>query len=73
MQLKISNKELNHLMIDKLNGLFTSNIGDIPVQFIVYDHLDGVEVSLPSKSIRIKPNPILYKELSAMDIEFKLN
>ena len=23
MQLKISNKELNHLMIDKLNGLFT--------------------------------------------------
>jgi DNA polymerase-3 subunit alpha len=73
MQLKISNKELNHLMIDKLNGLFTSNIGDIPVQFIVYDHLDGVEVSLPSKSIRIKPNPILYKELSEMDIEFKLN
>ena len=73
LHLSIPNKELNHLLIDELNGLFTANHGNCNVQFTIFDAAEGLELKMTSKSVRVKPNPELYKALTKMNIEFRLN
>lgn len=73
LQLKLSSKSLDQLMIDKLNGLFTKNEGSCPIQFTIFDNIEGIEVNMPSRSMRVKPSNELFKELAKMDIEFRLN
>ena len=73
IQLKISTKNLDHLLIDKLNELFTSNIGNCQINFIVYDPTEGTEVEMPSRTVKVNPSNDLLKELSKLDLEFNLN
>jgi DNA polymerase-3 subunit alpha len=73
LHLSIPNKELNHLMIDELNGLFMANQGACNVQFTIFDAVEGLELNMTSKSVRVKPDPDLYKALTKMNIQFRLN
>jgi DNA polymerase-3 subunit alpha len=73
LQLKVSSKALDQLMIDKLNNLLSGNEGSCPIQFTIFDTLEGIEINMPSRSIRVKPNNELFKELAKLDIEFRLN
>ncbi|NBX80959.1 MAG: DNA polymerase III subunit alpha [Flavobacteriales bacterium] len=73
IRLKISTKNLDHLLIDKLNELFTSNIGNCQINFIVYDPTEGTEVEMPSRTVKVNPSNDLLKELSKLDLEFNLN
>jgi DNA polymerase-3 subunit alpha len=72
IQLKISNKKLNQIMIQDLNRLFLENEGRCSVKFVIYDPLDKLEVTLPSKNIRIDPNNDFVKRLKEFDLEFEL-
>jgi DNA polymerase-3 subunit alpha len=72
IQLKISNKKLNQIMIQDLNRLFLENEGRCAVKFVIYDPLDNLEVTLPSKNIRIDPNNDFVKQLQGFDLEFEL-
>jgi DNA polymerase-3 subunit alpha len=73
LHLSIPNKDLNHLLIDELNGLFLANQGSCNVQFTIFDAVEGLELNMASKSVRVKPDPELYKALSKMNIQFRLN
>ena len=72
IQLKISNKKLNQIMIQDLNRLFLENEGRCAVKFVIYDPLDNLEVTLPSKNMRIDPNNDFVKRLKEFDLEFEL-
>ena len=72
IQLKISNKKLNQIMIQDLNRLFLENEGRCAVKFVIYDPLDNLEVTLPSKNMRIDPNNEFVKRLKEFDLEFEL-
>ena len=72
IQLKISNKKLNQIMIQDLNRLFLENEGRCAVKFVIFDPLDNLEVTLPSKNIRIDPNNDFVKRLKEFDLEFEL-
>ena len=56
-----------------LNKLFLENEGRCSVRFTVYDPLDGVEVRLPSRSIKVDPSNSLFNELKRMNLEFEIN
>lgn len=73
ISIKLSNREVDQLLLDKLNNLFTQNNGNCQVQFTIYDVNEGIEVNMPSRSVRIKPTKELFKELAALDLEFRLN
>ena len=73
LHLSIPNKDLNHLLIDELNGLFLANQGSCNVQFTIFDAVEGLELNMASKSVRVNPDPELYKALSKMNIQFRLN
>jgi len=73
LHLSIPNKELNHLLIDELNGLFMANQGACNVQFTIFDAVEGLALNMTSKSVRVKPDPELYKALTKMNIQFRLN
>lgn len=73
LKLRFSAKQLDQLIIDQLHELFEANPGACQLHFTVYDSLDGVEVSLPSRSIKVQPSSQLFKELAKLDIQFKLN
>ena len=72
LELKIPNKELNHELIDHLNALFTKNQGNCSIQFTIVDAVEGLELNMTSKSVRINPDPTLYKELTRLNVQFKL-
>ncbi|MDX2360211.1 MAG: DNA polymerase III subunit alpha [Crocinitomicaceae bacterium] len=72
VSLKVSTKALDQIMITDLNSLFTENPGRIPVKFTVFDPLDGIEVSMPSKTIKVDLNNKLFKKLNEFDLEFKI-
>ena len=62
-----------NLMIDKLNELFNQNQGNCQLHFTVFDPIEGYEVNLPSRSVKIQPSSNLFKELAKLDVEFRLN
>jgi DNA polymerase-3 subunit alpha len=72
IHLKMSTKALDHMMVMDLNKLFIENSGKCELHFTVYDPLDGVEVRMPSKTVRIDPNNHLFKELKRMNVEFEI-
>lgn len=73
LKLRFSAKQLDQMVIDQLHELFEANPGACQLHFTVYDPLDGVEVSLPSRSVKVQPSSQLFKELAKLDIQFKLN
>lgn len=72
VHLKMSTKALDPRMIQDLQGVFDENKGNCPVHFTVYDPLEGVEVGLPSKSIKVEPGNDLFKALDSFDLEVKI-
>jgi DNA polymerase-3 subunit alpha len=72
IDIRISNSELSFILIDALNELINDNIGNINLKFIVYDR-DGLEIEMPSRSIKVKPSNDLFKKLAKLGVEFSLN
>ncbi|PWL29453.1 MAG: DNA polymerase III subunit alpha [Fluviicola sp. XM-24bin1] len=72
IQLKVSTKALDQIMITDLNKLFMENTGNTPVKFIVFDPLDNVEVAMPSKTIKVGLNNEFVNGLKDFDLEFKI-
>ncbi len=73
LKLRFSAKQLDQMVIEQLHELFEANPGACQLHFTVFDPLDGVEVSLPSRSVKVQPSSQLFKELARLDIQFKLN
>jgi len=73
ISIKLSNREVDQLMLDKLNNLFTQNTGNCQVHFTIYDVNEGIEINMPSRSVRVKPSKELFQELAALDLKFRLN
>ena len=72
VQLKVSTKALDQIMITDLNKLFMEHSGTCPVHFVIYDPLDKVEVKMPSKTIKVGLNNDFVKELRNFDLDFKI-
>ena len=72
LHLKVSTKSLDQIMITDLGKLFDQNVGTVPVHFLVFDPLDNVEVSMPSKSVKVDLNATFFRELQGFDLEVKI-
>jgi DNA polymerase-3 subunit alpha len=72
IDLRVATKNVNQLLISDLNKLFVENPGSCQVKFIVHDPLDGIEISMPSKNIRVDVNNNFIRELKKYDLEFSL-
>jgi DNA polymerase-3 subunit alpha len=71
--IRISNSDLSYLLIDALNEIINENIGNVGLKFTVYDSLEGLEIEMPSRSIKVKPSNDLFKKLAKLGVEFSLN
>lgn len=72
LNLKVSMKSLDQIMITDLSKLFDANAGSVPVKFTVYDPLDNVEVHLPSKSLKVDLTNELFNELQKFDLDVQI-
>ena len=72
LNLKVSMKSLDQIMITDLAKIFDQNVGTIPVRFTVYDPLDNVEVHLPSKSLKVDLTNELFNELQKFDLDIQI-
>jgi DNA polymerase-3 subunit alpha len=73
LTIRISNTDLSFLLIDALNEVINENIGNVGLKFTIYDSLEGLEIEMPSRSIKVKPSNDLFKKLAKLDVEFRLN
>jgi DNA polymerase-3 subunit alpha len=72
VHLRIEAKALEQRLISDLNKLFLENEGNCSLSFKIVDSLDGVEVTMPSKSIKIDPNNKVFKALEEMNVTFEV-
>ena len=73
LHIRISNKQLDQLLISNLNNLFVENPGNCNLTFHVYDPLDKkMHVDMSSRNIRIDPTKEVIKKLDEMQLEFTL-
>ncbi len=72
LNLKVSTKSLDQIMITDLTKIFDQNVGSIPVRFTVFDPLDNVEVHLPSKSLKVELTNELFNELKKFDLDVQI-
>lgn len=73
VHLTLTNKDVDHLLIEELNEVLTAHHGPCDVKFTIMDPVDGIEVNMTSKSLRVKPDPELYEALTKLNVPFKLN
>jgi DNA polymerase-3 subunit alpha len=73
VHLTLTNKDVNHLMIEELNEVLTAHHGSCDVKFTIMDPVDGIEVNMTSKTMRVKPDPELYQALTKLNVPFRLN
>lgn len=72
LNLKVATKNINQIFISDLHNLFLENSGKCQVKFTVFDPLDQIEVSMPSKNIRVDVNNEFIKKLQGFDLEYSL-
>lgn len=72
LHLKVSTKSLDQIMISNLLELFNDHSGNVPVHFTVYDPLEGTEVKMPSKSVKVDLNNKFFKVLREMELEVEI-
>lgn len=72
VHLKVSSKALTQIMVQDLFNLFHEHEGTADVHFTVFDPLDGIEVRMPSKTMKVDLNNTLFKKLQEFDLEFDI-
>jgi DNA polymerase-3 subunit alpha len=72
LHLKLSAKSLDQVTIMDLNRIFMENTGRCQLHFTVVDPLDGIELRMNSKTVKIDPNNAVFDELKRLNIEFEI-
>jgi DNA polymerase-3 subunit alpha len=72
VNLTISSKELDQIMISDLNKLFMEHEGSCPVHFKIYDPLDGIEVRMPSKTIKVGVTNDFFNKLKEFELQVEI-
>jgi DNA polymerase-3 subunit alpha len=72
LDIKVSTKSLDQRMVNDLSKVFEANVGNCPVQFMVYDPLDRIEVNMPSKTVKVDLTNELIKELDKFDLNYRI-
>jgi DNA polymerase-3 subunit alpha len=73
VNIRISNTDLTFLLIEAINEVINENIGNVNLKFVIYDSIEGIEIEMPSRSIKVKPSNDLFKKLAKLGVEFSLN
>ncbi len=72
VHLTISSKELDQIMISDLNKLFMEHEGSCPVHFKIYDPLDGIEVRMPSKTLKVGVTNDFFNKLKEFELQVEI-
>jgi len=72
LNITVGLKELDQLMLTKLEKLFQESEGDCSVQFTIVDRLSDIQVKMPSRKLRIEPSAQLLDAIKDMNLEVQL-
>jgi DNA polymerase-3 subunit alpha len=64
---------LEQRLISDLSKLFLENEGNCPVNFVVYDPIDEIEVAMTSKSFKIDVNNNVIKTLEQLQVSYSFS
>jgi DNA polymerase-3 subunit alpha len=73
IKLKIPVRSLEQRLISDLSKLFLENEGNCPVNFVVYDPIDEIEVAMTSKSFKIDVNNNVIKTLEQLQVSYSFS
>jgi DNA polymerase III subunit alpha len=68
VNIKVSSKELTQSMITDLHKLFNEHNGKCTLNFTVFDPLDGIEVQMPARTLKVNPSNELFNELKKYNL-----
>ena len=73
VSVKLTTKQIDHALITDLNKLFLAHEGKCNLTLTIQDPLDNIEINMPSKSFKVNPSNLLFKELNRLNIDYKLS
>ncbi|MBB78016.1 MAG: DNA polymerase III subunit alpha [Crocinitomicaceae bacterium] len=72
VDIRISSSVLSEIMVENLFVLFNENKGSSDVNFTVYNHLENIEVRMPSKTFKVDLNNSLFKKLEELKLDYSI-
>lgn len=72
LNITIGLKELDQLVMTKLETLFNESEGNCSVQFTIVDRLSDLQIKMPSRKLRIEPSSQLMDAIKDMNLEVAL-
>lgn len=73
LNITIGLKELDQLVMTKLETLFNESEGNCSVQFTIVDRLSEMELKMPSRKLKIEPTAQLIDAIKEMNLEVSLD
>jgi DNA polymerase-3 subunit alpha len=72
VNITIGLKELDQLIMTKLEDIFNQTPGNSSVQFTIVDRLNDMKLNLPSRKLRVEPSAEMLNAIKEMNLEVKL-
>ncbi|MEN9301782.1 MAG: hypothetical protein RL264_211 [Bacteroidota bacterium] len=74
LQININPADLNQVLIQSFYEMIEEfQGGNLSLEFVIHDPTTGIEIRMPSKTTRIRPENELFRELERMKFTFHLN
>jgi len=72
VNIRISSSILSESIVEELYTLFNENKGTSDVHFTVYNHLENLEVRMPSKKMKVDLNNSFFKKLEELELDYSI-
>jgi DNA polymerase-3 subunit alpha len=73
IQLKIDVDKVNDAVVNKINEIFDKYQGKVPIEIVLIDREQNINLKTQSKSKRLDINAELLSHLQQLDLSYKLN
>jgi DNA polymerase-3 subunit alpha len=72
LRIDLELSEVNFRTIEDIDKIFESHKGDYPVTFKIHDHLNGLEIDMPSSYVKIDISDECIKQLKNKSFKYSL-
>ena len=72
LRIDLELSEVNFRTIEDIDKIFENHKGDYPVTFKIHDHLNGLEIDMPSSYVKIDISDECIKQLKNKSFKYSL-
>ena len=72
LNVKLVNSDITPLFVQEIHELFSAHAGKCQLKFSIQDPTSGLEINMPSKTVKVNVSGDLLKKLDELRLEFEI-